>query len=79
MAQAGEKRAAALFNSKAKWKIALSLPKETLVPAVAPVLKAKSGSTKGKLGKGKNTDTKEDVTKVPEFKEEEDECVQALN
>ena len=59
MAQAGETRNSALFNKKAKWKLALVLPSKTtsndnksnsIQPSKeSPILKIKSKSGKGKF------------------------------
>ena len=78
MAQAGEKRAAALFNSKAKWKLALIVPKEQPVKSTSPELKAKSG--KGHLKKGKNQDKQEESKeRKEEILDENDDVMQALH
>ena len=67
MAQAGETRNSALFNKKAKWKLALVLPSKTtsndskstsVQPSKeSPILKIKSKSGKGKFIKKRKDDS----------------------
>lgn len=93
MATAGESRSNALFNKKAKWKLALVLPtvgaptSETTKPiqegTKSPMIKAKPSKKskfvkKGKVLIGKETEKNIEIGTVEDVMDENDEVIQSL-
>ena len=83
MSQAGETRNIALFNKKAKWKLATVLPQESSNSEKSSTAFTKSPNPRPKKREnkdsGKGKEPKADSKKVEELLDANDEVIQSLN